>query len=76
MPRRCHCGRELRTDEPVGPVTSIAAIKFYRDTYQFGRPSSRRKQVYFCEQHTREFIEFLRSIEGTAADGVPREEGS
>lgn len=57
--RMCVCGREIPMLEEIGPVASIASLKFYDNAALFGRPSSRQK-CFFCETCTPELISFLR----------------
>lgn len=58
-PRICACGAEIPIDSSIGPVASIASLKFYENAAMFGHPTSRQK-VFFCEECTRELISFLR----------------
>lgn len=75
MPRHCPCGREVRVETTRGPVAGIGSLKFYESAEDFGHPTSRQR-VFLCDEHTEQFIQWLRSIDGTAVGGVPREKGS
>lgn len=57
--RLCVCRREITMDESIGPVASIAALKFYENASLYGHPTSRQK-VFFCEECTPALIEFLK----------------
>jgi hypothetical protein len=45
--------------EEMGPVASIASLKFYENAALYGRPSSRQK-CFFCDVCTKELILFLK----------------
>lgn len=61
--------------EEIGPVASIASLKFYENAALFGRPASRQK-CFFCEDCTPALIEFLkeRQTYGPGPREVPSED--
>lgn len=75
MPRHCPCGKEVRVETTSGPVTSIGSLKFYESAEDFGHPAARQR-VFFCDEHTEQFLSWLRSLDGSAAGRVSGEEGS
>lgn len=69
--RVCICGAEILALDNVGPVASIASLKFYRNAAEFGKPASRQK-CFLCDECAPLLIEFLkeRQANGPGTKGV------